>query len=180
MIFTWENGIIYATSKDLLTKYGDQTIIYDAQDNPTSYLGHTLTWEKGRQLKRIDISDAIVDIGVDVGIIAASTSIGAAVGSVVPGLGNIVGAGVGMAAGWLIDGAVNAKVFGGESAVYWAKEGAGWIADRVVDAGEWIADTAVEAWDATTDFVEDAGEAVGGFFEDAGNAIGGFFSGLFA
>ena len=157
--------------------------------------------ENGTRTQKI-VSDAIVDIGVDVGIIAASTSIGAAVGSVVPGLGNIVGAGVGMAAGWLIDGAVNAKVFGGESAVYWAKEGAGWVADRVVDAGEWIADTAVEAWDATTDFVEDAGEwiadtasnawnattnfvedageAVGGFFEDAGNAIGGFFSGLFA
>ena len=27
---------------------------YDAQGNPTSYLGHTLTWEKGRQLKSFD------------------------------------------------------------------------------------------------------------------------------
>lgn len=27
---------------------------YDAQGNPTSYLGHTLTWEKGRQLKKFD------------------------------------------------------------------------------------------------------------------------------
>ena len=30
------------------------TISYDAQGNPTSYLGHTLTWEKGRQLKSFD------------------------------------------------------------------------------------------------------------------------------
>jgi len=36
---------------DLLTAYDGQTITYDAQGNPTSYLGHTLEWEKGRQLK---------------------------------------------------------------------------------------------------------------------------------
>ena len=27
---------------------------YDSQGNPVSYLGHTLTWEKGRQLKKYD------------------------------------------------------------------------------------------------------------------------------
>ena len=42
------------TWKDLLTSYNGQTITYDAQGNPTSYLGHTLIWEKGRQLKSID------------------------------------------------------------------------------------------------------------------------------
>ena len=42
------------TWKDLLTSYNGQTITYDAQGNPTSYLGHTLTWEKGRQLKSFD------------------------------------------------------------------------------------------------------------------------------
>ncbi len=40
--------------KDKLTAVGSQSIIYDAQGNPTSYLGHTLTWEKGRQLKTFD------------------------------------------------------------------------------------------------------------------------------
>ena len=54
MIYTWENGIIDVTMRSLLTKYGNQTITYDAQGNPTSYLGHTLTWEKGRQLKSFD------------------------------------------------------------------------------------------------------------------------------
>ena len=53
-----KNNVAYtygdATWKDLLTKYGNQTITYDAQGNPTSYLGHTLTWEKGRQLKSFD------------------------------------------------------------------------------------------------------------------------------
>ena len=55
---TGKNGIAYTYGndqwKDLLTGYGDQTIACDAQGNPTSYLGHTLTWEKGRQLKFFD------------------------------------------------------------------------------------------------------------------------------
>lgn len=42
------------TWKDLLTAYNGQSIVYDKQGNPTSYLGHTLTWEKGRQLKAFD------------------------------------------------------------------------------------------------------------------------------
>ena len=53
-----KNGVAYtygnSSWKDLLTKVGNQTITYDAQGNPTSYLGHTLTWEKGRQLKSFD------------------------------------------------------------------------------------------------------------------------------
>ena len=40
--------------KDLLTSYNGQAIVYDEQGNPTSYLVHTLTWEKGRQLKSFD------------------------------------------------------------------------------------------------------------------------------
>jgi len=42
------------TWKDLLTSYNGQSITYDAQGNPLTYLGHTLTWEKGRQLKKFD------------------------------------------------------------------------------------------------------------------------------
>ena len=38
----------------MIAGYGNQSITYDAQGNPTSYLGHTLTWEKGRQLKTFD------------------------------------------------------------------------------------------------------------------------------
>ena len=53
-----KNGVAYTYGdsvwKDLLTSYGGQSISYDAQGNPTSYLGHTLTWEKGRQLKSFD------------------------------------------------------------------------------------------------------------------------------
>ena len=43
--------------KDQLIQIGygeNNTIAYDAQGNPTTYLGHTLTWEKGRQLKSFD------------------------------------------------------------------------------------------------------------------------------
>ena len=53
-----KNGKAYtygdAKWKDLLTGFDGKTIEYDAQGNPTSYLGHTLTWEKGRQLKSFD------------------------------------------------------------------------------------------------------------------------------
>ena len=117
--------------------------------------------------------------------------IGSLMGSFAPFAGNIIGAGVGMVTGWVIDKAFNADVFWGKSAVDWAKEGAGWIADRAVELGEWVSNTASdvwdsatdfveEAWDTTTDFIEDTGEAIGNLLEDAGNAIGSFFSGLFA
>ena len=50
-----KNGTVYtygnSSWKDLLTKVGNQEISYDNQGNPITYLGHTLTWEKGRQLK---------------------------------------------------------------------------------------------------------------------------------
>ena len=53
-----KNGKVYTYGdddwKDKLTAYDGQTITYDAQGNPTTYLGHTLTWEKGRQLKSFD------------------------------------------------------------------------------------------------------------------------------
>ena len=59
---TEKNGVAYTydTSgvwKDLLTQVGtDESgkIEYDVNGNPTTYLGHDLTWEKGRQLKNFD------------------------------------------------------------------------------------------------------------------------------
>ena len=52
---TKKNGVVYhygdTAWKDLLTAYDGQNISYDDQGNPTTYRGHTLTWEKGRQLK---------------------------------------------------------------------------------------------------------------------------------
>ena len=53
---TKKNDKVYtydATWKDLLTSYDGQLITYDAQGNPTSYLGKTLTWQMGRQLKTL-------------------------------------------------------------------------------------------------------------------------------
>ena len=55
-----KNGVAYSydtTWKDLLKQVGEGdncSISYDFQGNPLSYLGHTLTWEKGRQLKSFD------------------------------------------------------------------------------------------------------------------------------
>lgn len=48
-----KNGVAYTYGDehwhDLLTAYDGQSIVYDKQGNPTSYLGHTLTWENVRQ-----------------------------------------------------------------------------------------------------------------------------------
>ena len=53
-----KNGKVYGYDnsndnpwKDRLLSYDGQSIIYDANGNPTNYLGTTATWEKGRQLK---------------------------------------------------------------------------------------------------------------------------------
>ena len=55
---TKKNGKAYtygdAKWKDLLTGFDGKAIEYDAQGNPVKYLGHTLTWEKGRQLTKFD------------------------------------------------------------------------------------------------------------------------------
>ena len=59
-----KNGKVYtygdAKWKDLLTGFDGKTITYDAQGNPVSYLGHTLAWEKGRQLKQFTKEDGTV------------------------------------------------------------------------------------------------------------------------
>ena len=39
--------------RDLLTSFNGDSITYDAIGNPTSYLGHTLTWTEGRRLSSI-------------------------------------------------------------------------------------------------------------------------------
>ena len=53
-----KNGKFYTYDyvwKDQLVCYDAQCYMtYDAQGNPLTYLGHTLTWEKGRQLKSFD------------------------------------------------------------------------------------------------------------------------------
>ena len=49
-----KNGKVYeydSVWKDLLVSYDGQSIVYDAQGNPTTYLGKEVTFEKGRQLK---------------------------------------------------------------------------------------------------------------------------------
>lgn len=39
-----------ANFKNAVTQYGDDVIVYDVSGNPTSYIGYTMTWAKGRQL----------------------------------------------------------------------------------------------------------------------------------
>ena len=50
-----DNNYVYDNVwKDKLAFYNGNAITYDEQGNPTNYLGHTLVWEKGRQLKSFD------------------------------------------------------------------------------------------------------------------------------
>ncbi len=50
-----DNTYAYDTKwKDKLTSFNGQSISYDASGNPTSYLGHNLTWTMGRQLASFD------------------------------------------------------------------------------------------------------------------------------
>ena len=53
-----KNGKVYTYGdsvwKDKVTAINGQEIVYDAQGNPVNYMGRTLTWEKGRQLKSFD------------------------------------------------------------------------------------------------------------------------------
>ena len=48
---SWFSGdsVYYTYSGDRMTKFGNQTCVYDAMGNPITYLGKTATW-KGRQL----------------------------------------------------------------------------------------------------------------------------------
>ena len=79
------------------------------------------------------VSDAVVDVGFGLGGIAASTATGAAFGTVVPGAGNIAGAVVGFASGVGYYILTDVVTINGKSVVDWTKEGAGWIADQVVN-----------------------------------------------
>ena len=48
------------TWKDKLTAVDGVPIVYDNLGNPISYLGHNLTWEKGRQLKQFTKADGTI------------------------------------------------------------------------------------------------------------------------
>ena len=51
--------------KDQLTGYGGTAITYDAAGNPTSYLGKTLTWSRGRLLTQYVSGSKTVDMQYD-------------------------------------------------------------------------------------------------------------------
>ena len=59
-----KNGKVYTYGdenwKDLLTSYNGQSITYDLQGNPLTYLGSQMEWEKGRQLKKLTKADGTI------------------------------------------------------------------------------------------------------------------------
>ena len=78
------------------------------------------------------VSDAVVDTTFDVGSIVATTAVGAAVGSVVPGIGNVVGSIAVFFVGGIIYIVTDVVTINDNSIRGWAKEGAGYVADAVV------------------------------------------------
>ena len=44
----------YTYSKDKMTRFGNQTCVYDSVGNPTTYRGKTATWVRGRKLASFD------------------------------------------------------------------------------------------------------------------------------
>lgn len=85
------------------------------------------------------VSDAIVDAGFGAASIWASTAAGAALGSVVPGAGNVVGAIGGLVVGFGIYLATDAIEINDKTIIDWTKEGAGWVADEIVNGIDYIA-----------------------------------------
>ena len=88
------------------------------------------TFHDGVQSK-VEVRNFVVDTAVDLGSAAAAAGVGAAAGSfVLPPLGTVIGAGVGLAVNF----AMNAKWFGGKSLVDgakdWAKDGLDWLQSK--------------------------------------------------
>ena len=82
---TKKNGIVYTYEtagawKDLLKQVGveeSDKIDYDDQGNTLTYLGRTLTWEKGRQLKKLVKSDGtVIDYTYNANGIRTSKTVG--------------------------------------------------------------------------------------------------------
>ena len=95
--------------------------------------------QDGTRTQKI-VTDAIVDTGVGVGTIWASTAAGAAIGSVAPGPGNVIGAVGGFVVGGTIYIVTDVITINDKSLVDWGKEGLGWVGDKVVDIGVGVSD----------------------------------------
>ncbi len=102
--------------------------------------------QEGTRPQKI-VTDAIVDAGVGAGTIWASTASGAAIGSIVPGAGNVVGAVGGFVVGGVIYVATDVIEINGKSAVEWTKEGVAWVGDGVVYVADWVGDRAIDLGD---------------------------------
>ena len=53
------------TWKDQLTSFDGQSVIYDASGNPTSYMGATLAWNKGRLLTQYSNENKLISMQYD-------------------------------------------------------------------------------------------------------------------
>lgn len=130
----WDKGIKRSISKEIFDFKGSNP--YGKFKMSTKYLGKAIKPLSIASVlhdssKHKGIQKQLVNAGVDLGAIGASTAIGAGIGSTIPipVVGSATGAVVGVVAGLAMD----AKVFGGKSVTDWAKIGANNSINKVKD-----------------------------------------------
>lgn len=121
--------------------------------------------ENGTRTQKI-VSDAVVDAGTKIGISAGSTAIGAWAGTLIPipVVGSIFGAAVGYGFGECVEFIIEYDFIDDKSILDYGKDCAGWVADRVVDAGKSIGGTMSEMWDISTGLAENTWQNICSLF----------------
>ncbi len=147
------------------------------------------TFENGEAYRdgKVTAGQATANVAVDTGVGVTSglagMAAGAAIGSIIPGAGTVVGGligfGAGMVGSWLARSALDGSGF-----TNWAKEGLGGVLNNfnqpLGKAWDWtseqtaaISDTTSKAWNATADGVSNAASAVAGGVSDAASTVAG-------
>jgi hypothetical protein len=112
------------------------TVVTVASDINDNWADADFSNMSGREIAE-RTGHTVTDVGVDIAATAGCVAAGAAIGSVVPVFGTAIGAIIGFGLGV----AINLE-FGEppKSLVGWAKEGARWAVDRMIDAGAAVVD----------------------------------------
>jgi hypothetical protein len=147
------------------------------------------TFENGEAYRdgKVTAGQATANVAVDTGVGVTSglagMAAGAAIGSIIPGAGTVVGGligfGAGMVGSWLAKSALD-----GSGATNWAKENLGGVLNNfnqpLGQAWDWtseqtaaISDTTSKAWNATADGVSNAASTVAGGLSQAWGWVGG-------
>jgi hypothetical protein len=150
------------------------------------------TFENAEAYRKGDVTagqataNVAVDTGVGVTSGLAGMAAGAAIGSVIPGAGTVVGGIIGFGAGMIGSWAARSAL-DGSGFTNWAKDSLGGVLNNynqpLGEAWDWtsektaaISDTASKAWNATADTVSNAASTVADGASDAASTVAGGIS----